>query len=160
MNNESKLCFIVCATFEKEIKYILEKENFKNVEYLTFFASCDKPNLENKSLLKVLDKAKSKFDRICVLGVNSFHISDNYNNDNITFYHTSTCFELLLDTQMVEYFFSKGFYLLTPFRVDNFKNELIAQGFNEITAKDYFNESSKGIIILDTLIFPLDNNKP
>jgi len=145
-----KICISVCNNFAIEVKTIVEQNSIDNVEVLNFPANCGKPPLKIENIEKL--NTFNNCEKNCILGsvclkeLNKNTTNDKYQN----IFYFDTCFEMVLNKDLVNHYISKGFYLVTPGWLNNWESEISNLGFTKETAPGFYRETSKSILFLDT----------
>ena len=140
------LTLLVCSYLMGEVRAALEAEGLKDVEIATFTGDCD-------GLGKQPDIAEHVPDAdLKILGGACHRIlKSNPNLPKGSRVHPqSICFEMLLGQQTTEQLVRDGAHLLVPSMVRDWRTVSKGWGFDTQTAKAFFEESGRHLVLLDT----------
>ncbi len=142
-----KICISVCNYFAKEVKAIIELNSIENVTLLSFPARCGRPPLKIDEIEK--SKNKEQPPQNCILGSVCLKELETLNDadNNLSLFHFNTCFEMLLNKKLVEHYIQSGSYLVSPGWLNNWEKEISNWGFNKETARQFFQETCKSILL-------------
>lgn len=147
-----KLCLIVCGSFLPEVKSVIEAGVYPDVAIKSFNSSCIGAQLNDDSIDTVLEKYKTQFSKVAVIGgsCNVLMNKKNVTNDQIEYYQLSQCFELLLNKSTIDHLITNRNYLISNGWLKDYKKHIMEWGFDSQTAKKYFQESVTKLVLLDT----------
>lgn len=159
MNN--KICMVVCGNFYKEIKTIIETENYENVSISAFPSECVTfKKVEYETLVDVMNKTQNECISYEILSstgcvnVKSIAESTKKNNDNVSINVTDVCFHMLVNKSILDYYIKERNYLLTPGWLAKWKHYVKeVWKFNEETAREFFKDTTSQLLLLDTGIY-------
>ncbi|RLD77884.1 MAG: hypothetical protein DRJ10_11205, partial [Bacteroidetes bacterium] len=149
-----KLGLIICSNYYKELKSVIDIEKYDNVIISTFESSCSSPNhKEKEKIAELINKLNSKVERVKILspkactGVNlSEKLCINCSQPG-----SNTCSEMIMPQSYINQIISEGGYIVTPGWLKNWKKIALGKWkFDKITARSFFKETVKELIILDT----------
>ncbi len=145
-----KICISVCNYFAEEVRTVVRSENLKNVKVQIFPARCGRPPLENDEIQALVDAPACSYN--CILGSACLKGSNDIegNSNTVDFNHFASCFEMILNRDLVNHYISAGAYIVTPGWLVAWKKEIDTLGFDQKMAIDFFHETCKRIILLDT----------
>lgn len=149
----AKLCLIICEHLEREVRRILEAEDFQDVTLMSFPASCHRVRREPVGLTDVLCHCASLNCHVAVLGGNCLGKrpdSSPQQNQYYDFHRVDDCFEMLLSKDMLDSYYQQGAYLLSPGWLANWQHYLQDWGFDRETAREFFGECTRKLMLLDT----------
>jgi hypothetical protein len=66
----------------------------------------------------------------------------------------SQCFSMIAKSDLVERLNAEGAFLLSPGWVETWRQKLSAWGFDQATARIFFNEFARSLVLLDTGAYP------
>ena len=148
---ENKLCFLACKNFEKELQAVVESEQFDGVKAVAFSSRCSTSSAKWDELKSIADAIED---------CNTFHVlggccisgleNGGEKIEKFHFHKMSQCFHLFADQNLIDDYIRKGFYLLTSGFLENWQNWIDEQGFDKELAQEFFNESQKHLLLLDT----------
>ena len=143
-----KTCILVCNYFAKEVKVAVQSQNLVNVDVKTFPARCGRPPLKTEEIQQLINS--SKCTQHCVLGSACLKELKSDINNTTNLCHFDVCFEMILNKDLVNHYIKNGAYLVSPGWLNNWESEIEKLGFNKETASDFFQETCKTILLLDT----------
>lgn len=148
-----KLVIFSCSYLAPEISHVLKNGDYPDIKLVTYPANCAQNVINPSSLFQALTKFDPIDTDICIMGntclsFNSFD-SCKFSKQEI---HLQQCFEIFLNREIVNHYISKGYYLVTNGWLRLYEQHIRSWGFQEGTSKQFFGESMKGILFLDTQI--------
>ena len=148
---KEKTTIYVCDYFSKEILSIANSLGDSNTKVKVFPSNCGRPPLKNGDLNTLIEDNKK--GQNCIFGSTCVHKLDNKSDTSRVLYF-NTCFDMVLNKSLVDFYTSEGSYLLTPGWLINWEKEIAQWGFDSTSATVFFNESCKNLLLLDTGIIP------
>jgi len=145
---EDKTCILVCNYFAKEVKAVVQSLNLQNVHVKVFPSNCGRPALKKDEIQQLITSTNCK--QHCVLGSTCLKDLKNDVNNTVNLCHFDTCFDMVLNKNLVNHYIKNGAYIVSPGWLNNWKHEMKNMGFNKEMASDFFKETCKEIILLDT----------
>lgn len=150
---EQKLVISVCNFLLPEISEVLNNGDYPDVEIRGFSANCKSNYINTDKITDLISKENNtNFDYIFIGSVCHAFKKPQIKGQKIKRVKLELCFELFLNREIVSYYIAQGYYLVTNGWLRNFKTHVKNWGFDENTATQFFQESTKGIILLDTQI--------
>ncbi len=151
---KDKLCILICSNFYREAQKIIDNEGYENVLIKSFPSECGvyKRNGQNvvDAIVEKNEVDCQRYEIICTNGC--FNKEDGVSNRaccNIT--QSKVCFDLLLNDSLVAYYMKQNYYLVTPGWIENWEHYVIdVWKFDEQTAREYFGEFTRKIMLLNT----------
>jgi diguanylate cyclase (GGDEF)-like protein len=171
------ICLLCCNIYKKEIEAISSSEDFNNVKPFFFNASCwnqkDTKDRLLKQILKIKEQYPGSFIEIiacnpCFGGRKEAEVldSDNYKSvfskelgANCNFVFVENFNHLFTSKSDIDNYISQNSYLITPGWLLKWKGHLKEWGFDKKTATEFFAESVKKLVLLDTGISSESLNK-
>ncbi len=149
---KEKLCIYICNSLVPEVAYLLQSGDYPDVELKSFAAHCTAKPFDEKSILELIGNQAEEYDKIIVFVSTCFRDvkSELKKFDNIEVVQLEQCFELLFSLPSIYHFIKQGNYLVTNGWLRNYKQHIREWGFNPKTAKNYFGESLKRVMLLET----------
>ncbi len=145
-----KLYFSICTNFILELKEILNELNNPDIEALLFSPLCNTGNITSAEFDKLKIRIR-KEDVLIVLGsCIRYTESKETPTNNIILNHDDSCFSLFINNELIQDYLIHGNYIITPGWLINWKAQIKAWGFDQTTAQDFFEESVKQFLLLDT----------
>ena len=146
VSNIIKLNFYICDSFLQELKVAIEE--YENIEAFSFKSSCKYQGIPHP-FVNNNPKGISRY----ILGGCSI---DATPLDEFTvLIKESSCFNLFAPKQLINNYIDNGAYLLTPGWLRDW--EFIIQdvwGFDKKSAKNFFADFCKKLVLIDTMIEP------
>ncbi|MFO7882632.1 MAG: diguanylate cyclase [Kosmotogaceae bacterium] len=142
---------LVCETYKEEIEHI--SNNFENVRFSFFPCSCNSRRCPADIFPKLNEVTEKKEHTIIFASKYCLKEEDrnSFNNDfSLLLY--DQCKEIVVSKFMLEELQKQKAYTITSGWLKHWKEYVTENwGFNESTAKEFFNDSSNKIIYLQTL---------
>lgn len=143
----------VCENFFQEYKEALKHEAIDDVELLEFPSLCDHKAAKNE-VENILSSASDQQSMlICSRFCDALKLIEKENN--ITKITADYCFSHLVCDEFIDYLTAQGSYIISSGWLKKWQRHLKRMGFDQKTAKMFFNESTKQLIYLDAGI--IDN---
>jgi PAS domain S-box-containing protein len=132
--------------------HLLQTGDYPDVELKSFASHCAAKPFDEEGLLKLLGDQVDQYNKIIVIVSTCFRKAKNslQNFENIEVVKLEQCFEILFSLPSVYHFIKQGNYLVTNGWLRNYKQHVREWGFNPKTAKNYFGESVKRVLMLQT----------
>ncbi len=150
---KKKLLLSVCNFLIPEIAQVIKNGNYPEVQLDSYQANCSSKALNQIAIPKIAAKSVTNSD-IIVIG--SYCYSNNYiekqSINKLNVMQLAQCFEIILNLETVYYFMNQGNYIVTNGWLKSYKKNIQKWGFDKVTAKSFFHESLKSILLLDTKI--------
>jgi diguanylate cyclase (GGDEF)-like protein len=162
------ICFLCCNIYKKEIEAISGSEDFKGVKTFFFNASCwngkDIKSRLRTQILKVKEQypgalieiitcspcLKNRKGKRGLIPENNKIFFDEQIISNCNFVSFDNVNHLFTSKTNIDNYISQNAYLLTPGWLLKWKAHLIEWGFDKKTAGEFFRESVKKLVLLDT----------
>jgi signal transduction histidine kinase len=153
------LTFHICEYHLRELNSILLKLDCPDINAVSFPARCGQPPLELREL--DLEKQETRKKSQFILGGHCLSklAAASQSKVNHTFEIKNQCFEFFIQSFFVDQLQEDGGYLLTPGWVETWENNISNWGFDQETAIDFFKNSVKRLILLDTGVFNNSSKK-
>jgi|GEM_PF-2032030 len=151
-----KITIHVCENFASEIEEIFKKFTELDFTIKKFPSYCGRPILSEDNL-DFKSEENDDLVHLVLGGICLSKITQQKNSKRI-FINESNCFYLLLNKELVDHYISDGAYLITPSWLTNWRRQIETWGFDQKTAGEFFAESCKYILLLDTGINPESEN--
>ena len=149
---KEKLCIFICNSLVPEVSHLLQSGDYPDVELKSFPINCSAKPLDDEGILKLVGNHTDQYDKIIVIVSTCFRIKKTVLSSykNIEILQLEQCFEILFSLPSVYHFVKQGNYLVTNGWLHNYKEHVREWGFNPQTAKNYFGESVKKVLLLET----------
>ena len=152
---ENKLCILICSHYMRELASVIETEEFDDLITAEIPAGCGYPAEDPELINKMLKKYKN-CGRIELLTGScrgsQVKSSDCFNPNNAG--RLDQCFSMIIPQNLIAAYQSRGAYLLTPAWLVNWEQWIGKWGFDQKTAQEFFKESVKKLVLLDTGLDP------
>jgi PAS domain S-box-containing protein len=150
-----KLGLAVCQNFAAEAQAALESAQLDDVLLVAFPGACGRPPTGWEQLAATLP-SPDRCERVHVLG--SACVA-GLPDPPVDLAHCRVekmeqCFYLLAQREMVDHYFKTGAYLITPGWLARWPQHIQRWGFDRETARSFFGESVKRLLLLDTGVDP------
>ncbi|MFC2107146.1 ATP-binding protein [Bacteroidota bacterium] len=152
------LHFIVCENYLQDVKAVIPDSKKSDIIFHTYPAICDRMHslLDNHHKINIRDYKKDNDNSFIIGCCCPYDLKDD-EEKSWTCKHCirpKICFETLLDLPLIEKFIADGYYLITPGWLRKWKFYVIDHWkFNKKTAKEFFSESAKKLLLLDTGVY-------
>jgi signal transduction histidine kinase len=117
-----------------------------------FPSYCGRPALSENELEENDDLVHLVLGGICLSKI------QQQKNSNRIINSEPNCFYYFLNSELVDHYIMDGAYLITPSWLMNWRQHIEQWGFDQKTARDFFAESCKYLLLLDTGINPESEN--
>jgi signal transduction histidine kinase len=149
--DNKQFCILICKHFEREVKAVLSSGAFDDVSMAAFPAGCGSPRMEWDDLCRAAgDCAKSGqvyvFGSCCIAGLGK----PPPDLKHWDVHRLNQCFYLLDHRERIDEYLRKGCYLISPGWLINWQYHIEIWGFDQNTVREFFAESAKELILLDT----------
>lgn len=149
MANSLKL--LVCENFSKEARLVLAGAEFADVELIVYPARCGRPPI---TLAEVVELAKTSIKASSVQLFGSCCAGDLRKDPESAqccqVNYLQQCFHLICSKSMIDELLKEGAYLLTPEWLASWPEKIKQMGFDRAMARDFFGQSVKSLVLLDT----------
>ncbi len=152
---KGKLHLIVCENYMKEVNKLIASEKIINIKIHSHPAVCDRFNISSDNRYKgAIKKLKQTYGNHYIVGCTRFINFSDSDGDTLTPSSSEqefTCFDLLINKTFINQLISEGNYLLSPGWLLKWKFYIEEYWkFNREQAIDFFRESAKKLLLLDT----------
>ncbi|MFC1848721.1 PAS domain S-box protein [candidate division CSSED10-310 bacterium] len=150
---EKRLLIVVCHNHEPELIAARDQEKFGDVDILTIPARCGKPPLTLEQTETYLQTHLGK-KQIYVLGCSCIsNLQENGQKQaGMKFHCLRNCFQTFADMTLIEHFIKAGYFLVTSGWVAHWRANMNIYGFDQQTAREFFAETTKKVLLLETLV--------
>ena len=146
-----KLNIFVCSYFEKEISTVLQAKEFSEISLTLLSTKCGHPSAQINEKDSILKSLKSD-ECIHVLG--SCCLTNITSKDDIPgqlcVSKFAQCSYMFGNQEFIDKYIREGYYIITPGWLSKWRLQISNWGFDEDSAKEFFAESAKKLILLDT----------
>lgn len=163
------IIILTCNTYREEIEKVLEEKKFNDVKPYFFHAVCWNSNAAKTSLENIIQKAKEKYPMSIIEIIACKPSIKNYKEwdfgldkkENILkinpkekchINYVDNFNYLLVDKKIIDDYISEKSYVITSGWVLKWNEHLKERGFDKKTSRDFFKESIKKLILLDTKV--------
>lgn len=148
-----KLIISACNYLIPELAQIINQGDYPDVQLKSFPANCSKHSLDSMVLHNNTIQPDSSGSDVYLIGSSCMSCKSKANsNKNVKGIHLEQCFEIFIGRETIQYYVSKGYFLVTNGWLKIVDQHIKNWGFNAETAKKFFRESMKGILLLNTKI--------
>ncbi len=150
------VCILICENLRREVETALSKLQAPDLRchVVAFDAACHKAPGSSERLPRLLAELQPAFpDGIHIIGSNCIAAMQRQLADtagNVRFHRTDSCFALLCNAALVDDLVSRGAHLLSPGWLARSKQNLADWGFDQQTAREFFHDCTKELVLLDT----------
>lgn len=155
MATENKLCVLACENFKREVEAVIESEKFDDVAIVTFPADCSPSPGQHQALTNLIGSCREKYGRVFMVAGCYFPNPDRalLNDAESALQGMSRCFDYFSSKASNDWYVGRGSYLLTPGWLLKWPHYMERWGLDRQTARDFFGETSKRLVLLDTGVF-------
>ena len=149
---ERQICLVVCDYMAMEVACALHSGGHRDVRLAVFQGKCHPGGLSAETIAALHVKLSRQYERYIFLGGPCLPAGNSYHSfhGRTSIIPLEQCFELVLNREVLVFHIRQGCYLVTPGWLKNFHRHIRAWGFDNTTAKRFFRESMKKILLLDT----------
>ncbi|MFO7829773.1 MAG: HAMP domain-containing sensor histidine kinase [Bacteroidales bacterium] len=150
---EKKLTLSACNFLIPEIAQVFKNGYYPEVQLISYPVNCSSNALNSNVVSEVASKSVSDSD-IIVIGsfCHSPQNSEIKGNKNVQVIQLEQCFELVLNPETIYHFVKQGYYIVTNGWLRSYERNIQDWGFDKPSARSFFQESMKSILLLDTKI--------
>ncbi|HOT29363.1 MAG TPA: SpoIIE family protein phosphatase [Candidatus Ozemobacteraceae bacterium] len=151
-----KIGIAVCSHFFHELEAAIRLEGWNGVVPLLFPSFCGKPPLTREALKSLSAGQGKACSNIHILGGNCCKkLSVELPPDESFKIHVfNPCFAMFSGETQIFELCSEGAYLVTPGWLACWREKLRYDGFDQDSARQFYGESLKSIVLLETLLDP------
>jgi len=149
---EAKLCFYICNSLVPEVSHLLHSGKHPDVEVKSFPAICSGCTLTDERIMDMVSSEIDHFAKIIVIvsscrgNTKATHI----NHYKIEIIQLEQCFEILFSLPAIYHYIKQGNYIVSNGWLRNYDHQIREWGFDGQSAKKFFGESVKQILLLET----------
>jgi len=151
MIRQSQLTFAICANFRPEALALKERPEFKSMEFIFWEPHCEHPPRDWESIAAIVpDHA---FEEPLFIVGSCFPRALQPPSEALSYlhlHHLDSCFDLICDHQQVEDLIKQRCYLTSVGWLVHWREHLQQMGFDQKTARVFFQESTQKIVLLDS----------
>lgn len=148
---ESRLSLYICSLYKEEVSTLVSKGFFKGVNIVFYPYKPGCRNWEIEDFLSTIEVAEdSTAFLLCGVCLHSL-ISSKELISNFRFHTMENCFSMLCSQDVINIFTGEGAYITTAGWLKQWEKHIKLWGFNKKTCREYFKESFRKILFLDTL---------
>lgn len=154
---ENRLYIITCENYKKEIAKVLEYEGLEDVSLCTILASCGRPVQEvMDDIREIIMRHNEDRVKFRIIGGNCCAKFEELfkDMDRVSVQKNIECFNMLLNTSIVDSYLNEGSYLVTPGWLSHWKEYMDEWRFGRGIAMPFFKDTVSCIVLLDTDIDP------
>lgn len=147
----SKQLIVFCSNYRQELERLNLPAKYSDLQVAYFPSRCGMPPIAWSELAKNLkvDSSETELHVVSCGGIEGLpykqQIADKHYNHKF-----KQCYHLITSPDLADYYSQKGYYLVVPGWLANWREILAQWGFDQDTAIDFFEESAKAILLLDT----------
>jgi signal transduction histidine kinase len=147
LRKKIRVAIIACSSIKEEMLQATKDLEDVDMDHGFFKMTCGHPGV-NQSRLEDLLEDTGAYDLIILFG--SYCIRDIGMLDSVRVRQFESCFSPIIDQEIVDRLTRKGAYLVTPGWLKKWRDRIREWGFDRKTAREYFDESTREIVLLDT----------
>ncbi len=149
---EQKLGIYFCNYLLPEAAYLLRNGHYPDVRLKGFPVNCSKGCIHFEKALNVVMKDVDTYSKVIIItsACSEKKHSTPAPHHKIEIIRLAQCFEILTNLSTIHYLIQKGNYLVTNGWLKYYKRHIREWGFDEGSAKAFFGESVKQILLLET----------
>lgn len=149
---EAKLCIYICNSLVPEVSHLLHSGNYTDVTLKSFPSVCIGSPMSNGHLMKMVDADIDQFSKIIFFlsACRGNKKAEQPINKKIEIIQLEQCFELFFNNKTIYHFIQQGNYLVSNGWLRNYQHHIREWGFDTDSARKFFGESIKKILLLET----------
>ncbi len=147
-----RLCIIICNSLAPEISHILQAGNYPDVTLKSFPAVCTGCFVTDERIVEIIGDNPYQYSKIAVI-VSSCMGKKNVRNihlKNVEIIRLEQCLEILFPLPTIYHYIKQGNYLVSNGWLRNYNRHIRDWGFDSDSAKNFFGESIRKIVLLET----------
>lgn len=148
-----KLTLSACNFLIPEIAQVIKNGDYPDVQLISYPVNCSSNALNSAVVFEISSKSIPD-SNIIVIGsfCHSPQNSDIKSIKNVQVVQLEQCFELILNPETIYHFIKQGYYIVTNGWLRTYERNIHNWGFDKASARSFFQESMKSILLLDTKI--------
>ncbi|HNW50290.1 MAG TPA: ATP-binding protein [Prolixibacteraceae bacterium] len=142
----------ICNSLVPEVSQLLHSGNYPDVKVKSFPAVCIGCSLTNKHIAEMIGNDLEEFSKIIVV-VSSCRGQKNEAppaSKKVEIIQLEQCFEIFINRPTIYHFVQQGCYLVSNGWLRNYQRHIREWGFDKETAKKFFGETCKKILLIET----------
>ncbi len=151
----TKQQIVFCSNYQQELEKLNLQAVYNDLQVAYFPSRCGMPPVEWSALKNEL-LGETNYESLHVVSCGSIkglpaeqRITDRHYSNN-----RKQCFLLITNPDLAECYIQKGYYLVTPGWLKQWRDILDRWGFDQHTARAFFKEAAQAIMLLDTGVDP------
>lgn len=147
-----RLCVIICNSLAPEVSHILKNGNYPDVTLKSFPAVCTGSTITDERIIEIIGDDLDQYSKIVII-VSSCRGKKNVSNihlKNVEIIRLEQCFEILFPLPTIYHYINQGNYLVSNGWLRNYTRHIREWGFDPDSAKCFFGESIRKIVLLET----------
>lgn len=145
-----KLHIAVCSNYRLELNQVLLKLNNSNIVPIYYPPICNRAS-QNRDILKKLISGIPQDSVMNLIGGCLIKNTANQQlSPNIEIIQEDSCFNFFINPEFIQELMTQGNYITTPGWLVYWEDHIKVWGFNKELAREFFKESTKHIILMDT----------
>ncbi len=152
-----RLSLAICEIYRREAEALLAGGPFDEVAVRAFPAACLGSTGLAEGPAGIVASSRREFGRVCkpAIRCDGGETGGPDRNPSPLLGGMQQCLELVADRALLSYLQGRcGFFAVTPGWLTLWQDFIGKWGFDRVTARDFFRESSSGVVLLDTGIDP------
>ncbi|MDP2890022.1 MAG: PAS domain-containing sensor histidine kinase [Bacteroidota bacterium] len=147
-----RLCIIICNSLAPEISHILQNGDYHDVTLKSFPAICVGCTITDQRITEIIGDNPDKYSKIVVIVSSCRGIKNllNLHLKNVEIIHLEQCFEIIFPLPTIYHCINQGNYLVSNGWLRNYNHKIREWGFDAASAKSFFGESIRKILLLET----------
>ncbi len=148
---------VFCSNYRRELESLNLPGKYGDIEVVYFPSRCGMPPIEWAKLQESLSDVGSykELHVVSCGGITGLSEKECINNRYYS-HNFQQCYHLIINPDLAEHYIQKGFYLVTPGWLANWRNILGGWGFEQQdSAIMFFKDTARSILLLDTGVDPL-----
>lgn len=153
---KNKLCLLVCDIFAPETRHIIEGEGSSDVIVIPFTGNSICSPLTADQVMDAVERCRAESSWIEVLGCGCLaRLADSGGLPrNCSLTTREQCLHFLASSDLLDMYQMEGAFTVSPGWLSGWRTHLDAWGFDQETAREFFHECTRKILLLDTGINP------
>ena len=156
-NGKDRLFIHACPHLLPELKKVLDAGDYPDTEIAPFAPPCGHPQKAENFRDRVFAACElSSDDQVFVLGSCCPAGMERGSSlpSRCRLLREDQCFYHFADANLIDQLMDEGAYILTPGWLSRWRAQLDQWGFDQPTARDFFNEGMSRLVLLDTGVSP------
>ncbi|MCP4131424.1 MAG: PAS domain S-box protein [bacterium] len=152
---KNNICIILCENHKIEIDSILPLKELEDIDFFYYPLHCGLPSMTWDTFKKIIP-GENSYRNMLIFGGNciaNIKLPPS-ETGHVLMLKQELCSHLLTGREIIDNLIQEGAYIINPGWLKNRESILNAWGFSKTVAQDFFRESAKKIVLIETVRAP------